>query len=400
MKYALKSSTVQSAIALLGAYSGIAVTLMTGVYDQLPPRVKGIADTAIVILGPTLTGAVIKGRSRRGIIDLTWRLNEAGGDSVPPEPKTAPNVSPYESPPSVAEAVETLGQEYIEGVPASLLEDLELIKDMPTPTMQAAKDDRLDSGEVLDLDLDSLEGAYRVLVIHTTKLKTTTDQSSQEGVTYQTLEKDRVLVVDHWECCKPPNQHVRVVIDEYASSHGGEFFLYEPHIRLMNLSGQVLDLKGNTDLTPQPAQPVNKTPLHLPGYESTFYLQDWIANTHFTWAEATKWGQRIPENKGIVDNILEQAKALEDLRSHLGVPLICTSWYRDPATNRAVGGAKNSSHLTGSATDICSPSMDIHELQEKVLNFWVSGGIGLGANIGFVHVASDGWLRTWPYPGN
>jgi hypothetical protein len=39
----------------------------------------------------------------------------------------------------------------------------------------------------------------------------------------------------------------------------------------------------------------------LPGYRSTFYLPDPILRGgHFTWAEATKNGTRIPPNKSIV----------------------------------------------------------------------------------------------------
>jgi hypothetical protein len=136
----------------------------------------------------------------------------------------------------------------------------------------------------------------------------------------------------------------------------------------------------------------------LPGNSSTFYTKDPIyPGSHFTWSEATKNATRIPESATIVANIIKQAKELDKLRAHLGVPLMVTSYYRDPRTNAAVGGASQSSHLTGLATDIYSPSMSAHALQAKVLQFWKAGGIGKGAAKGFVHVSSDGWLRVFGY---
>lgn len=43
---------------------------------------------------------------------------------------------------------------------------------------------------------------------------------------------------------------------------------------------------------------------------------------------------------------------LEPLRAHFGRPVRVNSGYRSPALNRAVGGARNSQHVTGEAADI------------------------------------------------
>lgn len=43
---------------------------------------------------------------------------------------------------------------------------------------------------------------------------------------------------------------------------------------------------------------------------------------------------------------------LQPLRDHLGTPIFVSSGYRCPRLNKAVGGAKNSEHLTGCAADL------------------------------------------------
>jgi len=43
---------------------------------------------------------------------------------------------------------------------------------------------------------------------------------------------------------------------------------------------------------------------------------------------------------------------LQPVRNEIGVPLRITSAYRNPARNAAVGGAKNSMHLTGQGIDV------------------------------------------------
>lgn len=45
---------------------------------------------------------------------------------------------------------------------------------------------------------------------------------------------------------------------------------------------------------------------------------------------------------------------LDPLRQSWGEPIIVTSGYRCPALNKAVGGAKNSTHMRGEAADIVS----------------------------------------------
>lgn len=49
---------------------------------------------------------------------------------------------------------------------------------------------------------------------------------------------------------------------------------------------------------------------------------------------------------------LEHAKILEEFRVWLAKPMKVNAWYRTKKYNKDVGGASNSSHLRGVATDI------------------------------------------------
>lgn len=70
-------------------------------------------------------------------------------------------------------------------------------------------------------------------------------------------------------------------------------------------------------------------------------------------------------NKGtsIYNNLLYLIERLDKIREEWGGPIICTSGYRSPALNKAVGStAKNSAHLVGLAADIHPKSGDIMDL--------------------------------------
>jgi len=74
-----------------------------------------------------------------------------------------------------------------------------------------------------------------------------------------------------------------------------------------------------------------------------------------------------PDAEGI-DNLKRLAETvLEPVRVRYGKPIIVTSGYRSEKLNAAVGGAKNSSHLTGAAADIRSVS-DTIEDNRKLFN--------------------------------
>lgn len=250
----------------------------------------------------------------------------------------------------------------------------------------------------LDVSFSNLKGRYYLVAQTDTKLKTSPVQSSELEISeYREVGQWQRIDIDAWKFLQERNEHIEVVIDEYSAINGGKFYAYAPHFKLFNLLDKEVEIEGPTAVVPVISK--NKTAIKLPGYQSAFYLEDPIyPGSAFMWYEATKNGSRIPPTKQIVDNIILQAKNLDKLRAFNGnKPLVVTSWYRDPRTNAAVGGASRSDHLTGRSTDVFCPSMDIWDFQRVVLSFWKFGGVGKGAIKGFCHVSSDASYRVWDY---
>jgi hypothetical protein len=84
---------------------------------------------------------------------------------------------------------------------------------------------------------------------------------------------------------------------------------------------------------------------------------------------------------------------LQGLRDRLGKPLIVRSAYRSPAHNRAVGGAKQSKHIEGTAFDIAMANHDpvAFERAAREVGFL---GFGFYPRSGFIHV-DLGPARQW-----
>lgn len=106
---------------------------------------------------------------------------------------------------------------------------------------------------------------------------------------------------------------------------------------------------------------------------------------------------------------VRQLPALEQMRLELGkivgreVPLIVNSFVRCPSYNRHIGGASNSKHLSGKATDVRSiPSVSVQDLFLAALRVptFLHGGIGVYASRGFVHVDCRGYKSRWQDRGS
>ena len=68
---------------------------------------------------------------------------------------------------------------------------------------------------------------------------------------------------------------------------------------------------------------------------------------------ATRRGINNNATAHVIDNLkLIAEKVFEPTREHFGKPIRISSGYRSPELNRAVGGSKNSQHVTGQALDL------------------------------------------------
>jgi hypothetical protein len=135
--------------------------------------------------------------------------------------------------------------------------------------------------------------------------------------------------------------------------------------------------------------------MQLPGITKPVKSSDPIyLGSHFTWGEATKDGTRIPTQTNfdgviipaaqITSNIIKIAKELDKIRTDFGnKPITVNSWYRDPESNRDVGGVRNSQHLLGWAADILIEGYDPNEVAAKLIDTWPGG---LGDSRSFTHL--------------
>jgi hypothetical protein len=137
--------------------------------------------------------------------------------------------------------------------------------------------------------------------------------------------------------------------------------------------------------------------IQVPGINRLVLLSEPICDEspHFTWAEATKNGARIPVSESVTGNIIKLAKRLELVRARFdGRSIKVTSWYRDPVSNRRIGGSRDSRHLYGDAADIQIAGLTPDRVQTALDPNW-DGGLGYGKS--FTHLDLRGWGARWDY---
>ncbi len=89
---------------------------------------------------------------------------------------------------------------------------------------------------------------------------------------------------------------------------------------------------------------------------------------------------------------------LNELREAFGKPLVINSGYRCVQHNKAVGGARDSSHLTGEAVDI-----NIHPFTGKekhkllYLAIWKFSGVGIAKSFFHFDVRPEANKALWVY---
>ena len=199
---------------------------------------------------------------------------------------------------------------------------------------------------------------------------------------------------------KPAKEnHVQIILDknELPERTIREWYIYMGHVAIEGKE------PGNN---PQD-KPIDKQelkPFHIAGVSETLFTSSLIVlNGHFKWSEATKNGTRIPTDSAgykatqIYKNIITVAKVMEEVRSLLGNKSITViSWYRDPISNRKVGGATQSRHLAGDAVDFQVEDIHPSKVYKTLDGWWGSRG-GLASANTFTHIDVRGYHARWRY---
>lgn len=151
-------------------------------------------------------------------------------------------------------------------------------------------------------------------------------------------------------------------------------------------------LSNATASSPLPDPPLGGVP-----YATAQQVWDWLTaqdyarvkaakiSAHFGWAEVfhsrTEAQMALISSKNkrsVLENAVKLAQQLEEVRAKLGgKPITITSWWRDEATNKAIGGASRSQHLLGKAADFNVAELSPKQVQTR-LEAWWPGGLGYG----------------------
>ena len=272
-----------------------------------------------------------------------------------------------------------------------------------------------------------IEGKRELLRVKgDTVFKTQPIQSNQLASDDKVLvKKGTVFLVNSY--AQPADNHVRVALQGafLGPKNLTTWFAYVPDIEIEGTSlgnnpndSGIAPATGNTFPSgPSPSGPVRvaATPVDrgiqitLPGYRGTYYSNDPIhpvnqygQRGNFTWAEALHVNRatgyyRKPANAQVVQGILKVARVMEEIRQMYGNrPIRINSWYRDPATNAAVGGARFSRHLSGDAVDFVIAGVSCFNVYARLSPWWGNRG-GLASSTVFTHIDMRGYRARWDY---
>ncbi len=254
-----------------------------------------------------------------------------------------------------------------------------------------------------------VEGSRQTLgVTGDTIFKSRPVQSSQLTEAEKVLvKKGTVFLINSYS--QPEGNHVKVALQGafLGPKNLTTWYAYVPDIQI---SGTEIGNKPNDQGVGQPANPADRgVALSLPGFTGTYYSNDPIqaknkygVKGNFTWGEAlhvdrSTGAYRRPANSGVVYGVLRVTDVMEEIRKMYGdKPLQINSWYRDPATNAAVGGASQSRHLSGDAVDFVVPGVRCSDVFARLDGWWGSRG-GLASSSVFTHIDVRGYKARWDY---
>jgi len=198
------------------------------------------------------------------------------------------------------------------------------------------------------------------------------------------------------------NYYVRLVEPPAEGVSELNWFISAEHV-------QIDGTEPTNDPKDEPATNIKAVPkdygptINIPGISRPVGIYEPIyfepKPSNFTWAEFTKEGKRIPVDATITMRIVKLAKYMDGVRSLFGDrPIGITSGYRDPDSNRFVGGARDSRHMYGDAVDFWVQGLDVVVVFMKLKTYHQHGGLAVGN--GFVHLdLRPGAAARWTYPG-
>ncbi len=85
---------------------------------------------------------------------------------------------------------------------------------------------------------------------------------------------------------------------------------------------------------------------------------------------------------------------LDDVREHFGKPVIINSGNRCPTHNKNVGGASNSTHLKGIASDIVVKGVSPSDVYDYLVTKYPTK-YGIGKYNTFTHIDVRGYKARW-----
>jgi peptidoglycan hydrolase-like protein with peptidoglycan-binding domain len=139
-----------------------------------------------------------------------------------------------------------------------------------------------------------------------------------------------------------------------------------------------------------------KEPVHATYEAISKNFNTAIPGSQMTWHQALylpSWGRHAKPSDvtnasmdDVLSNIERQAAALTKVSNHFGKSIVVHCWLRPPAYNKQIGGAGNSAHLRGTATDFHMDGITAEGVRKELkANPKLYPGTGEN-NVSWVHI--------------
>lgn len=249
------------------------------------------------------------------------------------------------------------------------------------------------------IDIPKPQQGKRLLVLVDTLFKIQPEPSLK-------LQSDEKIVVkagtrlDLLEDDPAESGHVKIRLPDgvlLGQDNRSDWYIFKEHIAVQGTEPDNQPKDEPEAPETKIAEPDKGRPIVVPKLGTVYLGNPILPNGHFSWAEATHNGSRIPANETVVEGILRVAEVMEEVREYLGDrPIQINSWYRDPASNRRVGGASRSRHLSGDAVDFVVQGISPPQVNRRLDPWWNNRG-GLASASCFTHIDVRGHKARWRY---